>query len=210
MNRINNKYRVFIPPERKPWPTAVLTYRSGRDECTNPSRGRDVAPQGRSSWYRGFYPWSSIIFTVILFSACGGGVNKSSSCLDEPLVFQQSLPKRVCFKEHCFEIELALSSQERARGLMYREHLDNDKGMLFVYKEEGLYNFWMKNTIIPLDMMWISPDKEVVFIARDVKPCKDEPCPVIYPGSKAMYVLELNANSTSRIHLEVGDKLRFE
>lgn len=150
-----------------------------------------------------------VLFTAV-FLACSCGqweVQYDLSELSEP---GKSWPRRVCFNNHCFEVELAVLPEERAKGLMYRQRLDSDRGMLFVYEDEGLYNFWMKNTIIPLDMVWISPDKEVVFIARDVKPCKVEPCPIIYPGRKAKYVLELNANVSTKIGLEIGDRLRFE
>ena len=71
---------------------------------------------------------------------------------------------RACFKEYCFAVELAISPEERSRGLMFRESLDQDKGMLFIFEKEEKHAFWMKNTLIPLDIIWIDHNKEVIFI----------------------------------------------
>src|ERR1035437_263623 len=65
----------------------------------------------------------------------------------------QSPANSVCFKQNCFSVELAKTSAEQERGLMYRTELDKDKGMLFIFYNEGIYPFWMKNTLIPLDMI---------------------------------------------------------
>ena len=115
----------------------------------------------------------------------------------------------VCFEGHCFGVELAQTVDQRAKGLMFRKRLDPDKGMLFVYETEGEYSFWMKNTLIPLDIIWINKDKQVAFIGKDIQPCKSERCPSLSPNVRAKYVLELNAGITEKIGLGVGDKLEF-
>ena len=116
----------------------------------------------------------------------------------------------VHFNDYIFSVEVAQTRSERARGLMHREQLEPDEGMLFVYEKEGERSFWMKNTLIPLDIIWIDADKEVVFIHERAQPCKVEPCPKISPDVKASYVLELNAGSVEKIGLSVGDKLEFD
>ena len=116
---------------------------------------------------------------------------------------------QICFKDNCFTVELAATSQERTRGLMFREKLDLDKGMLFIFENEGGYSFWMKNTLIPLDIIWINKDKEVVFISKNTQPCDTEFCSAINPNQKARYVLELNGGITDKIGLNVGDKIIF-
>ena len=118
------------------------------------------------------------------------------------------VPKQnqVCINDNCFYVELATTPDERALGLMFREHLDPDKGMLFIFEEEGVHPFWMKNTLIPLDIIWISEDKEVVFISKNTQPCKTDICPSINPGKKARYVLEVNGGVSDKIGLNVGDK----
>ncbi|MBN2120562.1 MAG: DUF192 domain-containing protein [Candidatus Omnitrophica bacterium] len=117
---------------------------------------------------------------------------------------------RVCFKNNCFNVELAVEPAERARGLMFRESLDYNKGMLFVFEDEREYPFWMKNTLIPLDIIWIDADKEVVFIKNNAEPCKSEACPSVYPGRIAKYVLELSSGVARDIGLKAGNKLIFK
>lgn len=120
---------------------------------------------------------------------------------------QLSNESQVCFRDNCFYVELALTSEEQSRGLMFRDHLDQDRGMLFVFQEEGIYPFWMKNTLIPLDIIWIGEDQKVVFISRNAQPCGSLSCPMIYPEEKAKYVLEVNAGVSDEIELVVGSEV---
>lgn len=117
---------------------------------------------------------------------------------------------KVCFKNYCFDVELAKTDAERNRGLMSREKLDSDKGMLFVFDREGEYSFWMKNTLIPLDIIWINEKKEAVFISENTQPCKEDSCPTINPGKNAEYVLEVNGGGAQKIGLNIGDTLNFK
>ena len=121
----------------------------------------------------------------------------------------ESLSK-VCFGAKCFYVELAATSEERARGLMFREYLDPDKGMLFIYQDEGVHYFWMKNTLIPLDMVWINGNREVICISKDVQPCQTSQCPSIGPGQKVQYVLELNGGTSDEIGLAIGNRITFD
>ena len=121
----------------------------------------------------------------------------------------ESLSK-VCFGAKCLYVELAVTPEERSRGLMFREHLDPDKGMLFIYPDEGVHSFWMKNTLIPLDMVWINGNREVISISKDVQPCQTSQCPQIGPGEKVQYVLELNGGTSDEIGLALGDKITFD
>jgi uncharacterized membrane protein (UPF0127 family) len=105
--------------------------------------------------------------------------------------------------------ELAATDEDRQRGLMFREKLLPDQGMLFVFEEEGLYSFWMKNTLISLDMLWINKDRRIVHIARNVPPCKEDPCPSYSPERPGLYVLELAAGAADRIGFKLFDRLEF-
>jgi uncharacterized protein len=105
--------------------------------------------------------------------------------------------------------ELAVTNEERARGLMFRERIGSDQGMLFVFEEEGLYPFWMKNTLIPLDILWLGGDRRIVHIAADVPPCTAEPCATYGPEIPASFVLELKAGEARARGLKPGDRLEF-
>jgi uncharacterized membrane protein (UPF0127 family) len=106
-------------------------------------------------------------------------------------------------------VEVASDDPTREQGLMYRDHMADDRGMIFLFLQAGEYPFWMKNTLIPLDMIWIDADHRIVHIAHDVPPCKADPCPNYPPNAKASSVLELAAGVAAKHHLRDGDVLRF-
>jgi len=123
---------------------------------------------------------------------------------------KENQESKVCFGENCFNVEIANTPESRAKGLMFRESLGSDKGMLFVFEKEEVYPFWMKNTLIPLDMIWMDSSNSVVFIAKNATPCKTEICPSISPGKKALYVLEINAGISDKIGIKSGDRATFK
>jgi uncharacterized membrane protein (UPF0127 family) len=112
---------------------------------------------------------------------------------------------RICFDDNCFQIELAITPAEQSRGLMYRDQLDPDRGMLFVFQTERIYPFWMKNTLIPLDIIWIDNNLTVVHIEENAQPCSPLSCSMITPDHEAKYVLEINGGLVDRIALGIGD-----
>ena len=119
-------------------------------------------------------------------------------------------PKRIGFQENCFSLELADTVKKRVQGLMFRKELAEDKGMLFVFPKQGVYSFWMENTLISLDIIWLSQENEVVFIKHNALPCKIETCKNIKPDVFAKYVLEINAGLAKEMDLKIGDKFSFE
>ena len=123
---------------------------------------------------------------------------------------QQKLRDKACIKESCFEIEIRDNDKERAEGLMNRETLDIDKGMLFIFEEENTYSFWMKNTLIPLDIIWINENLEIVWIAKNVSPCLEDPCPSYKPQEKAKYVLEINGGLSKKNKFKTYDKVELK
>jgi len=116
----------------------------------------------------------------------------------------------VYLNDRYFKVELSFTPKETTHGLMFRESLPYDEGMLFVFDKEQKWSFHMKNTLIPLDIIWIDKDRKIVSIKKNAEPCLKEPCPVIYPDKEAMYVLELNAGIADEIGLEVGDEAAFK
>ncbi len=104
--------------------------------------------------------------------------------------------------------EIASTPREKARGLMFREKLAGDEGMLFIYQKEGIYQFWMKNTKIPLDIIWIDKDKKIVFIKKDARPCATS-CELFSSGINSKYVLEVNSGFSEKNGLKIGDIAEF-
>ncbi len=108
------------------------------------------------------------------------------------------------------QTELADTPQKRARGLMFRKQLAPNTGMLFVFEEAGEWGFWMKNTTVALDILWLGPDKRIVHVEENVPGCNQDPCPEYKPNKDALYVLELPAGSVKREKLAKGMTLKFD
>ena len=94
--------------------------------------------------------------------------------------------------EQSFEVEVVDDDESRQKGLMFREKLEQDKGMFFIFDYEGKHSFWMKNTLIPLDIIWISEDKKIVDV-QTMQPCITEKCESHRPEIDSKYVLEVGA-----------------
>jgi len=106
------------------------------------------------------------------------------------------------------EAEIASTDIEKERGLMERETLAQDEGMLFVFQEEKIRAFWMKNMRFPLDIIWADADKRIVDIRENVPPCQ-ESCPDIISEFPAKFVLEVNSGFVKKNKIKVGDTLEF-
>jgi uncharacterized membrane protein (UPF0127 family) len=119
-------------------------------------------------------------------------------------------PRIVLPDKSVITVEVASDDATREQGLMYRDHLADDRGMIFLFPQAGEYPFWMKNTLIPLDMIWIDGEHRIVHIAHDVPPCKADPCPSYPPHATALSVLELATGVAAKHHLAEGSVLRFE
>ena len=105
-----------------------------------------------------------------------------------------------------FIAEVPLTAEGFAQGLMHRESMDSDKGMLFAYADSQPRTFWMKNTLIPLDMLFIDEN----FIVRTIHyavPCAEEPCKTYDSGVPVQYVLELNS-ITKKNNINIGDSVK--
>lgn len=109
------------------------------------------------------------------------------------------------------QAEIADTPQKRATGLMFRDHLKKDHGMLFIFNEPQAWTFWMKNTKIPLDLIWLDGKKRVIYIERNVPICTrtDESCPQYRPNDDALFVLEIAGGTVDGYKIEKGSKLQF-
>jgi uncharacterized membrane protein (UPF0127 family) len=106
-----------------------------------------------------------------------------------------------------FSVEIAEDDAARQHGLMERTAMEADHGMLFVFQDDAPRAFWMKNTKIPLDMLFFDRDRRLVSVQHDVPPCTADPCPAYSSGAPAAYVLELNAGQARRIGAAPGDEI---
>jgi uncharacterized membrane protein (UPF0127 family) len=143
--------------------------------------------------------------TALLLSACakGDGAGSSSG--------PRAAPPRVVVEPRrggrfAVTVEVARSDPERSRGLMFRSALAPDAGMLFVFEETGDHAFWMKNTLIPLDMIFIGDDGRVSGVVARATPGSLEP----RSGGPSRFVLEVNGGWAEAHGVAAGDAIRFE
>jgi len=111
--------------------------------------------------------------------------------------------------QHEFQVEIASNDAQRKVGLMNRKSLDDDKGMLFVFQSSGIVNFWMKNTLIALDMVFIDSNGYIKHIERNVQPCtavNSRDCSLYGSKQSVQFVLELKGGITDKIGVKEGDR----
>lgn len=109
-----------------------------------------------------------------------------------------------------FGVEIARTAAERTRGLMFRESMPQDQGMLFIFDDDTPRNFWMKNTLISLDMIFVDKDGKVVSVRENVQPCREKDssfCPTYSSVLPARYVLEINAGLAQFHHIQAGSRM---
>jgi uncharacterized protein len=105
------------------------------------------------------------------------------------------------------DIEFADNDQERAQGLMDRKSMSDTQGMLFIFPDAAEQSFWMKNTYISLDIIYLGKDKEIVSVQKYTTPLSEESLPSF---KKAQYVLEVNAGFCDKYHIAYGDKVTYK
>ena len=135
---------------------------------------------------------------LVLFSGCVTGstsmvFNESGNVSPHPIVKALDLHLNKG-KTARFWVELALTEAEQTQGLMYRSELAEDRGMLFDFQKPQMLSFWMKNTLIPLDMIFLDKDWKVVDIIKNAQPCKSEKCELYVSKFPAKYVVEVGAS----------------
>ena len=104
------------------------------------------------------------------------------------------------------DVEIAENEAERNKGLMFRPFLPDSVGMLFIFQQPGVHAFWMKNTSISLDIIYVGPDKKIISIAENTKPYSEESIP---PYGTVQYVVEVNAGFTKSNNIQSGDVISF-
>jgi hypothetical protein len=115
----------------------------------------------------------------------------------------------VKLKGERFTVELAETRDKQALGLMFRESMPDDHGMLFLFPREAKRSFWMKNTRIPLDIFYFDEDLALVSVSENTPPCRTQRCPNYPSDGPAKYVLELNAGKAAELGVRPGDLLEL-
>lgn len=147
-------------------------------------------------------PGRSVLFAVIL------GLEVIAGWADAPAGPPLKTEALTILTRHGparFTVEVADTDQTRERGLMFRKSLAPDRGMLFDFHTPQPVAFWMKNTLIPLDMVFIAPDGHVVSIARHAQPLSETP---IESGGVVLGVLEIAGDRAAALDIEPGDRVR--
>lgn len=106
-------------------------------------------------------------------------------------------------------LEIAKTEKQRRTGLMHRDKLVKKSGMLFIFEQENVQRVWMKDTLISLDVIFISAQNKVVSFFKSLKPCKKKDCDIYTSTEKAKYMLEVNAGLIEREGIEIGQKVRL-
>jgi hypothetical protein len=146
--------------------------------------------------------FSLALLLVLLLAACS-----SPNTTDELGLTQVTFPNGTLINA-----ETMRSDIELLKGLMYREKLPQNRGMLFIHPEENIFHYWMYQTKIPLDIIWMDHDKQIVEMSLDTPPCtaKSPGDCINYGGHfKSKYVLEVNAGIARKNGLKLGDTLNF-
>ena len=108
-----------------------------------------------------------------------------------------------------FSVELAQTQEKQALGLMFRDSLPDDHGMLFIFPREARRSFWMKNCRIPLDIFYFDSNLALVSVSENTPPCRTQRCPSYPSEGPARYVLELNAGKAAQLGIKTGDVMEL-
>lgn len=145
---------------------------------------------------------AAVAAAILLASACANAKAPDAASAASRVVVETSGGAH-----HAVRVELARTDPERARGLMFRERLDADAGMLFLFDGSEDHGFWMKNTLIPLDMIFIADDGRIAGIVERAEP---QTTTLRSVGAPSRYVLEVNGGWCAAHGVRAGDRVRFE
>lgn len=106
-------------------------------------------------------------------------------------------------------VEVAVTKMQRAIGLMFREYLPEKEGMLFIFEQETIQKIWMRDTLIPLDILFISEQGKIVSMIKSLQPCTEESCDIYYSTENAKYMLEINEGMIEKNKIKTGQRLLF-
>ena len=143
-----------------------------------------------------------LIYPVLFLAGCGS----KTSPMEDLLTREVTLPGG-----HIIRAETAVDTRDMMRGLMFRDSLAPDHGMLFVHPVSGNYGYWMYQTNIPLDMIWMDQNHRIVELVENAPPCKTaaSKCPHFGGHQPARFVLELNGGSIRKFGIQKGQTIQW-
>lgn len=152
-----------------------------------------------------------LLFSVVFLGFFSCKEDSEKSVKTEPIVFRKEgelvlRRQKVDTVITTFDIEIAETDYETQTGLMYRDHMEAHQGMLFVFADERMHSFYMKNTQIPLDLIFIKADSTIASFQENARPLDESGLSSKVPVT---YVLEVNAGLVQKWSLAVGDKMQF-
>jgi uncharacterized membrane protein (UPF0127 family) len=156
-----------------------------------------------------------VLIAAALFTACSTQPEASNQVEPMPTIPEQpkpsveAAPTVTLGDGFSVKLELAVTPEEQMLGLMYRPKLPEDTGMLFIHDDYGYPPMWMKNTLIPLDLVFLDETGTIVDIAADTPPCVADPCPLYRPSKPALAVLELLGGTCENHGVVIGDRIEF-
>ena len=143
---------------------------------------------------------------LLLAMSCHGASKAPAAITPAPA----SGPRVVLPSGAVYAVELARTPEEQAQGLMFRESLGERRGMIFLFSDASPHQFWMKNTMIPLDIVWLDGSGRVLFVSADTPPCRADPCPNYGPEIPAPIVLEIAGGLAAKERVVVGSTIRLD
>ena len=154
---------------------------------------------------------AAVISMLLIAAACSQPAQQTPTevVLERPAQ-ALSLPQATLGDGFVIDLELDITPEEVANGLMFRPSLAANRGMLFIFEVERLPSFWMKNTLIPLDLIFLDSTGMVVDVVPNVQPCAADPCPNYSSTEPSRAVLELAAGSAETHGLEKGSLIAFD
>ncbi len=150
--------------------------------------------------------WLAVLFILVAFP--GGAANAETADTGQPQALQLvPLTVETAKGDIVLQVQVADNDVTRQTGLMFRRSMPETEGMLFIFQQVRPLAFWMKNTPLSLDIIFVADNGRVINIARGTTPFSLEPIPSDGP---ARAVLELNAGASARLGIDVGDRVRYE
>ncbi len=172
--------------------------------------------QAKMSNMKKIISYGFLALSLMLLSSCGViNTNRTDSVAkaDEFASQAQRLPitAKVDIKGEAIELEVARTPEQQSKGLMFREALADNRGMLFPLSSPRVTRFWMKNCLVPLDLVFLR-DGQVIYIENSAPPCNSDPedCPNYGPDALVDAVLELRSGRAKELNLQKGDRLKVE